>query len=271
MKRLALGLIVAALSAALPVKAHADVLFQAEAQTLTGDCTGQAVRLEGNHNRVILSGTCGSLLVKGLANSLQLDIASGGAIRVEGAQNRVQYTVRGNPPAVVMLGPDNEVSQAGTPGHADAAPPAPIAAASMASVAPKQVEPPAPVVPASLPVPALKLAAPPASSASPQPTGPLALSGDDEERLADCGGGDVLVTGHRSAYVIRGTCRSLVVRGDLLTVQAIMQPGARITVSGLGSIVSWAVQGRGHPPAGIVHGAGSRIQRAEVIGGQVVK
>ncbi len=96
------------------------------------------------------------------------------------------------------------------------------------------------------------------------------MSGDDEEKLADCAGRDVLVTGNRSAYVIQGACHSLVVRGDLLTVQAVMQPGAHITVSGLGSIVSWAVQGRGHAPAGTVHGAGSRIQRAESIGGQLV-
>lgn len=243
-KRLAASLIVTALMAAMPARARSELLFQAEGQTLTGNCTGEDVRLEGNHNRVTLSGLCGSLLVKGLANSVQLAMAPGGALRVEGAQNHIQYTVRGNPPAIVILGPDNEVT---TSGHADIAPPAPV--------------------PASLAAP--KPAAPP--SPTPASAGPLALSGDDEERLADCAGRDVLVTGHRSAYVIRGMCRSLVVRGDLLTVQAILQPGAHITVAGQGSIVSWAMQGRGHPPAGTVHGAGSRIQRADSIGGELVK
>lgn len=219
--------------------AAADILFQAEAQRLSGTCTGQAVRLEGNHNTVSLTGTCGSLLVKGLANTVQLTIAAGGPIRVEGSQNRVRYAPIDAGPAIETFGPDNDVSAGGA-----------------ARPIPADLSPAKPPVPAS----------PPSPQAAPKP-GPLELSGDDQQRLGDCGGRDVVVTGSRSAYVIRGACHSLLLRGDLLTVQAVMQPGARITVNGRGSVVSWAIPGKGHAPTSVVRGAGSRVQRAEAIGG----
>ncbi len=75
-----------------------DLLFQAEAQVLSGTCTGQAVRLEGNHDTLALSGPCGSLLLKGVANTVRLAIAPGGSIRVEGSGNRVAFAGRGRRP-----------------------------------------------------------------------------------------------------------------------------------------------------------------------------
>ena len=93
--------------------------------------------------------------------------------------------------------------------------------------------------------------------------GALSLSGDDQERVADCAGRDATITGRRSAYILRGSCRSLTVQGDLLTVQAEVQPGARIAVTGRGSVVSWSVHGHGSAPVAVVRGPGSRLQRAQ--------
>ena len=225
---LAAGLAVAV--AHSPARA-ADLLFQAEAQQLTGVCTGQPARLEGNHDTVVLSGTCGSLLVKGVADTVQLTVAAGGSIRVEGSGNRVRYAAAGAPPTVEILGPDNEVVQSGPPRPIPAPPPAAPAVHPAAAAAAK--------------------------------IGPVELAGDDQDRLADCAGHDVLVTGTRSSYIIRGACPSIVVRGDLLTVQAAVRSGARIAVTGRGSVVSWTLAGKGHPPVSVVRGAGSRVQRAE--------
>ncbi len=217
-----------------------ELLFQAEAQTLTGACQGQPVRLEGNHNTLTLSGVCGSLLLKGVANTVRMGIAPGGVIHVEGSQNRVSFRASGVPPAVATFGPDNEVSSGG---------------AALAV--------PAPSAPAA-PRPAVQ----PVLLAS---KGPLTLSGDDQERLAQCGGRDVNVSGHRSAYVIRGGCKSLTATGELLTIQAEFAPGARIAVAGTGVVVSWALKGKGRPPEAVVRGAGSRVQHASEIGGEAVR
>ncbi len=237
-----------------------DLLFQAEAQVLSGTCTGQAVRVEGNHNTLTLSGPCGSLLLKGLANTVRLRVVPGGSIRVEGASNRVLFTAQGAAPAIVALGPDNDVASAGPAptvvlnGSSPAVPDAPLAR-------------PVPARPAPTPS-ATPDRRPPAPAPVALPSGPLVLNGDDAQRLEDCAGRDVTVTGNRSAYVIRGFCKSLTVRGDLLAVQAELASGARIAITGQGSIVSWAVKPRGHAPAAIVRGQGSRVQRAETIGGQ---
>ena len=209
--------------------AAADLVFQAEAQALTGDCTGGAVRLEGNHDTATLTGTCRSLLVKGVDDVIRLNLAPGGSIRVEGSGNRVSYAAPAPGPAIETLGPDNAVT----------AIPAPIPA-------------PVPARPIAVPRTALPVA--------------LALAGDDQERLADCAGRDASITGSRSAYVVRGACRSLTVRGDLLTIQVEMRPGARISVAGRGDVVTWAMAKAGRDagplPVAVVHGAGSRVQRA---------
>ena len=205
-----------------------ELLFQAEAQTLSGTCAGQPVRLEGNHNTVALAGACRSLLLKGVANTVRLRVVPGGTIHVEGSANRVSFTAAGAPPTLEALGPDNEVTQA-----ADAAPPPPATQA-----------------------------APPPPMAKPAAVPALALAGDDRQRIADCTGLDVTVTGKRSAYALQGACRSLTVQGDLLTVRADLAPGARIAITGQGNIVTWSVRRNARPPAVVVRGAGSRAQRA---------
>lgn len=224
-----------------------DLLFQAEGQALSGTCTRQAVRLEGNHNAVTLTGPCGSLLVKGVSNQVRFEIVQGGSIRVEGSGNRVAYRTQGAAPSVVALGPENDVAAEpmDAPTRLRAAEPA----SGPAAVAPQ-------------PSPAGKPVASPAAS-RPASGGPLLLAGDDEQRLQECDGRDVRVSGSRSAYILRGGCKSVTLHGDLLTVQAEMAPGARIAVTGQGSIVSWTVMGKGRAPTATVHGDGSRVQRME--------
>ena len=230
---------------AVGAQALPELLLQAEAQTLTGTCTGQPVRLEGNHNTVTLSGACGSLLLKGVSNTVAAGVVPGASIHVEGSGNRVTYAVTGAPPVIVMLGPDNDVLSGAEP-------------------AVQQPKPPVP--------PPLAAPAPPQVQAS---TGPLTLAGDDQQRLADCAGRDVAITGERSAYVLRGGCKSVTLRGDLLTVQAELVPGARVTVTGRGSIVSWAFKAsaakeKGRAPVTTATGEGSRVQRVDMIGGEAV-
>ena len=223
--------IVLAVGPALRPAIGQELVFQAEAQTLTGSCNGQPVRLEGNHNSVTLTGVCGSLLLKGVANTVQLGIVPGGSIHVEGSGNRVQFAAGGALPAIVALGPDNDVA------------PAPAAVAERASSAPsvKPVKPATPVASAE----------------------PLVLAGDDKHQIADCTGRAVTITGERSAYIVRGGCKSLTVRGDLLAVQAELGAGAKLTVTGRGSVVSWAMKGKGPGPVSSVRGEGSRVQRSE--------
>lgn len=252
----AAGLVV--LAGPARAQSQAELLFQAEAQTLTGTCSGQPVRLEGNHNAVTLTGACGSLLLKGVSNTVRLGVVPGGSIHVEGSGNRVTYAVTGAPPDVTMLGPDNET----TSGPAVIPPSAPPPALPKPVPQAVSVNPP-PSVAAPPPKPATSMPAP--------ATGPLLLQGDDQQHLGDCAGRDVTVTGDRSAYVLRGGCKSLTLRGNLLAVQAELASGARIAVTGRGSIVSWAVKGRAKPPSSLVRGEGSRTQRAETIGGDTIR
>ena len=232
----------AAMAGALPaVAADPSLLLQAEAKTLSGDCKGGGVVIEGNHNAIAVTGQCRSLLLKGIANTVRLGVVPGATIRVEGSGNRVSYTVTGNGPAIEMLGTDNEVSPGPAvtvPVSAQAPAPSPVAARPADAGTP-----PRPAV------------------VAPPGTGPLILAGDDQQRLASCGGRDVMITGTRSAYVLSGGCRAVTVRGDLLLVQAEVQAGAHIAVSGRGNVVSWGVRGRGRNPFIVVQGPGSRAQR----------
>ncbi len=203
--------------------ADPPLLFQAEGQVLTGACTGGDLRIEGNRNTITVAGACRSLLLKGVGNTVRLGVTARATIRVEGSANRVRYTASGAAPAVSASGPDNEIT----------------AATQFVASAAKPVQ-----------------------TAGLRDAGPLSLAGDDQQRIADCAGRDVSVTGARSAYELRGGCRTLLVRGDLLTVRAEMQPGARISVNGLGNVVTWRLRGRGPDPLAIAQGAGSRVQRA---------
>jgi hypothetical protein len=93
------------------------LLVQAEAQTLSPVCTGRDLQIEGNHNVIKPFGRCLSLLVKGVANQVDLELAAGGTIRVEGSDNKITYrapaaaetTLLGdNSTATLQAAPTNE-------------------------------------------------------------------------------------------------------------------------------------------------------------------
>ena len=216
------ALILLGVLASPPVRADADLplLVQAEAQTIAPFCAGRDVRIEGNHNAITLAGRCRSLLLKGIANTVSLDLGAGAAIRIEGAANHVTYraTAAAN---VEALGPDVTVTAV----------------------------------------------LPPASGAGPG----LALDGSDASLAADCADRDVTVRGDRSLYLLRGGCRSVTVQGNLVIVQAELQPGAAIIIAGHGSRVGWAMSGPGRPPAATIHGEASRVERLDAIGGLPVR
>jgi hypothetical protein len=202
-----------------PVMADpAPLLLQAEAQTLTPVCAGQDVQLEGNHNVVKPFGLCHSLLVKGVANQVVLDLTPNATLRVEGSANRITY--RSPVAAVVdLLGTDN-----------------------------------------------LAVMQPPSAPMA-DPGAALHLTGDDQAHALDCTGRAVTVDGSRALYLLRGGCKSLTIHGDLLTVQAELQPGAAVAITGHGVRVGWVIDRAGKPPAASLHGEANHIEHLDAIGG----
>lgn len=230
------------------------VLLQAEGQVLRANCGGSDAKIEGNHNTIVLAGSCRGLRLNGVANHVTIDLHDGAAVRIEGSANQVIYRVKMGAPSVVALGPDNAV-------RADSvAPPVPVSLPTP----PSQPAPPI-VAPASQAPPLVA----PASQA-----GALELAGDDQYRSAVCTGRDVIIHGLRSAYVLRGGCRSITVQGDLVTIQAEVVPGTRIAIDGAGTVVAWAMVAGAtwqDVPLQSVHGRDSRVQRTDMIGGQPVR
>ena len=218
-----LAMLAAVLALQMPSPALADatppLLLQAEAQTLKPVCTGRDLQIEGNHNVIKPFGRCLSLLVKGVANQVDLDLGAGATIRVEGGDNQVTYRA---PAAALttLLGTNN--------------------------TAVPQLAPPV------------------------EPEATLALTGDDQALATDCTGRAVTVQGTRALYVLRGGCKSLTIRGDLVTVQAEVLPNAPITVTGHGNRVGWALDHPGHPPTAAMHGEANHVERLTEIGGRPV-
>ena len=106
------------------------------------------------------------------------------------------------------------------------------------------------------------LPAVPASLAAPQAppaTATLELSGDDQMRAVGCAGRRVAIQGQRSLYLLRGGCRSVTVRGGLLSVQAELAPGAAVTVTGHGVRVGWLLARPGRLPAVSAHGEANLV------------
>jgi hypothetical protein len=219
MTRLVILAAILVLPAAGPARADATppLLVQAEAQTLSPVCTGQDLRIEGNHNVIKPFGHCLSLLVKGVANQVDLDLAAGATIRIEGSDNQVTYRASAAAETTLLGTNSTATLQSSTPVEANAI---------------------------------------------------LALAGDDRALATDCTGRAVTVDGHRALYVLRGGCKSLTIRGDLVTVQAELVPNAPIAVTGHGNRVGWALDHPGHPPAASLHGEANHVERLSEIGGR---
>ena len=236
----------------------AQAVVQAEGQTLALDCRGGEARVEGNRNRVSFRGACRALRVFGEENRVTAQVTAGAEIEVQGQRNRVSYALTGGtePPRVSVAGLDDTVGPGAMP-VAPAAPTAPMVA--LAAPAPTIPRTPTPRPPAAL---AFPLAPSPAPVPVVVPTGPLILRGDDQERAESCAGRDTVIEGHRGNYVLRGGCRSLTVRGDLIVVQVELVPRAQVMVDGNGTAVHWVLVGRGPSPTVTIRGDGSRAMRA---------
>jgi hypothetical protein len=110
-----------------------------------------------------------------------------------------------------------------------------------------------------------------ATPAAAQPVAaPLALSAADAGNAANCANRDVTIAAGGGHFSLQGGCRSLSVRGDGVRVDAEMQPGSAIDVEGAGSIVTYFLSRPGAGPAISVSGSGSRVNRAERLGGSAI-
>lgn len=269
---LVVGAGVALLCSASPAAAQ-QAIVRAEAQAQSLDCRGGDARVEGNHNRISFRGGCRTLEVYGNGNAVQAELAPGARVRVEGQDNRITYSpVRDGapappPPSVVIAGVNTAVlpGTAVPPPRAEPSQP-PVRPAPPAAAIPTNARPgPQPGAQAHsaarLPIPSasqLPAPAPPPEA----PAEPLALRGDDQQRDADCAGRDALIAGNRGSYVLRGGCRSLRVVGDLATVRADLQPGARVLIEGSGISVHWRVSAPGNPPLVTIRGEASHAVRS---------
>jgi hypothetical protein len=93
------------------------------------------------------------------------------------------------------------------------------------------------------------------------------LTGDDQTVALDCTGRSVAVDGNRAMYLLRGGCKSLTIHGDLVIVQAELQPGAAVAITGHGVRVGWVLAGTGKPPAASMHGEANHFEHLDAIGG----
>jgi hypothetical protein len=215
-------------------------------------------------------------LLKGVANQVSLELGGNASIRVEGSENRVEYRGAGTP-GIEAFGPDNAVTR-GTQQASNLAPPShlPVPATTTApannTAEPRMPAPSSPAAPASpvaksSPVSASSLATPASEPGPPVVSSMLDLAGDDQSEALDCTGRDVKIAGARALYLLRGGCRSITVRGELITVQAEMAPNAAIKVTGHGDRVGWALLGHGRSPVQTIHGEASHIERLDEVGG----
>jgi hypothetical protein len=102
------------------------VAVRAEAQTLSVDCAGGDAEVGGNRNTVTFTGACRGLTLRGDANRIAIDLASGASLDIEGNGNTIRYTVSGGgrEPAVRVSGSNTDLASTGiTPTPAPSAEP----------------------------------------------------------------------------------------------------------------------------------------------------
>ncbi len=103
---------------------------------------------------------------------------------------------------------------------------------------------------------------------APQPpsSDPVRLTGDNQRLAVDCSGRDVDIQGNRARYVLRGGCKSLSVHGEGNTVQAELQPLAKVVIEGNATVLTYSVTGGGGDADITVRGTDSRAVRAASLG-----
>jgi hypothetical protein len=102
------------------------VSVRAEAQTLSVDCAGGDAEIGGNRNTVTFTGACRSLTLRGDANHVAIDLATGANLDVEGNGNTIRYSIGGGgrEPTVRVSGSNTDLASTGiTPTPAPSADP----------------------------------------------------------------------------------------------------------------------------------------------------
>jgi hypothetical protein len=214
-----------------PPSARADALVNGSRRTEMLDCLGASALVNGDNNRLVFHGNCRSLHITGGGNVVEVELAPGGDVSVMGNANRVLYTPSDPTPSVAAQGRDNQIG-AGSPGEAHA---------TLSPALPDSV-----LTPATLD---------PALSA---PTATVVLDGEEQNRDIDCAGRNVLIHGSYGRFTLRGGCRSISVQGRANTIQAELQPGAPVSISGDAVTLNYTLTMDGPPPQVSVTGANSQ-------------
>jgi outer membrane protein OmpA-like peptidoglycan-associated protein len=119
----------------------------------------------------------------------------------------------------------------------------------------------APTAPLTVPTAPPGVLAPPAGM-----PGPLAVTGEGERQEIPCRGRDVLIRGSNNNTTLRGGCHSVTVQGDSNQVQAELQPGAPITLSGENDDVAFVLVEPGPDPLVTVSAGTDRAYRVDQVG-----
>jgi hypothetical protein len=190
-------------------------------------CDGADAAVNGNDNRIAFTGSCHGLAINGDGNRVQIALAPNARVAVAGHGNHVLYSSSGpgSEPNVALNGADNDVTASDHP---------PTGALV-------GVLPPAPPGP-----PTLTLPPPDAPGAT--GSGAIVLSADDASQTIDCAGRDVLIHGSNGNFRLLGGCRSISVQGQNDTIQAQLQPGARVLIGGPTVTLHYTLTTDGPPP-----------------------
>ncbi len=209
-------------------------------------CEGQDASVNGSENRIAFTGSCRGLAVNGDGNQVQIALAPDARVTVSGHGNHVLYSAAGPEmePLVALNGADNDVT-------ANDQPPSGALVGAMPAV------PPTP--------PPLTL--PPVIGPSGAPSGAIVLAADDASQTVDCTGRDVLIHGSDGNFRLLGGCRSISVQGQNDTIQAQLQPGARVMIGGPTVTLHYTLIANGPPPIISDSARGTTVTQVEHIDG----
>jgi len=105
-------MVLAPIAGAWAIPAQAQTEFTGAGQTSEIHCNGGGVRIEGASNTLTVRGACTTLTVMGAGNRITVDLAARSLIRVEGADNQIEWSAPGTAkPVVRVVGTGNRVAR----------------------------------------------------------------------------------------------------------------------------------------------------------------
>jgi hypothetical protein len=99
---------------------------------------------------------------------------------------------------------------------------------------------------------------------------PIVLSDSGRQQTLDCTGRAVQVQGDQNHLTLNGGCQALSVAGRGNDIQAELQPGAQVAVTGNGDTVRWLLQHPGMPPSVATQGQDDRVLQMAALGSRVL-